>query len=293
MPREMTNNGAAGIRNRNCRSLRLRRIDPAALMFGSWLALVASSPVAAQGSVMLRLHPRIGDTLRTVLEQTTEVSVPNGHSVSSSTSIFSESIVRGVLGSSTIVYAVVDSVRMKSTDDHAQKIIGDARRALEGQRLVLQIGADGTVESARDSHGVKLAPNVADAVASMPAVFPKHAVQVGEEWVRELPLPSRGGVGSTGGGRARATFRLDSLQHGGSVAYVSMHGEIAADSANGMRLNGTIAGTMQLDRTRGWMTDSRFFVMLLSTVSQPASAALPPMRFTTRVMQRMRTLAAP
>jgi hypothetical protein len=47
---------------------------------------------------------------------------------------------------------------------------------------------------------------------------------------------------------------------------------------------------MQLDRQRGWMTDSRFTVMVRSLVTPPPSSGLSPMRFETRVTQRLRTM---
>jgi hypothetical protein len=247
----------------------------------------------AQDAVLLRLHPRLGDTLHTFLEQQTEVSMPAaaGKSTTTSVSIHSQTIVRAVQATSTVVLTVVDSARLSSSDAHTAAAMASAQKTLEGQQLMLQLGADGTVEWARDARGALVARAVADAMTAMPAVFPRKPVTVGEQWMREMPLPSGGPLGARGSGRAKAVFRLDSLNRSGSVAYVSMQGEILPDNASqGVELNGTISGTLQLDRSRGWMTDSRFLIVLKSLVTPPASSGLAPMRFLTRVTQRLRTM---
>lgn len=267
----------------------------------SLIALVAIAAVASAqdtSPVTLRLHPRVGDTLHTWLEQQTEVSatLPRNAAapprmVTTSVAIHSRTIVRSVHQASTTVLTIVDSVMLTSTDAHAATMIAEAQRSLRGQQLVLQLGVDGTVESARDAQGVLLPRDLADAMAAMPAVFPKRPVAVGDQWMREMRLPSGGPMGARGSGHVRATFRLDSLQKGGAIAYVSMRGDILADSTNqGVELSGSITGAMQLDRDRGWMTDSRFLVLLRSVVKPPLATGLAPMRFMTRVTQRLRTM---
>ena len=261
-------------------------------------AIAAVAPAQEASPVTLRLHPRVGDTLHTWLEQQTEVSATMplnaaapSRVVTTSVAIHARTIVRSVLPSSTTVLTIVDSAMLTSTDAHAATMIADAQRSLRGQQLVLQLGADGTVESARDVQGLRVPRDVADAMAAMPAVFPRKPVAVGDQWMREMPLPSGGPMGARGSGRVRATFRLDSLQKGGAMAYVSMRGEILADSTSqGTELSGSIAGAMQLDRARGWMTDSRILVLLRSMVTPPTGTGLLPMRFMTRVTQRLRTM---
>jgi hypothetical protein len=259
--------------------------------------LSSELPAQSESAVTLRLHPRVGDTLRTSLDQQMEVSATMAggtspmRTVTTSVVIHSRTIVRSVQGASTTVLTIVDSARFSSTDAHAAKQVADAQRALMGQQLVLQLGADGTVESARDGHGTLLSKEVAEAMSAMPAIFPKRAVSVGELWTRELPLPAGGPLGARGSGRARAVFHLDSLRKGGAVAYVSMRGDILPDSANpGSQLSGSIVGTMQVDRARGWMTDSWFVVLVRSVVVPPAASGFAPMRFLTKVTQRLRTM---
>src|SRR6478736_3940327 len=118
----------------------------AALVF----VLVSFARLASAQEVVLRLHPQVGDTLHTWLEQQTEVSgtVPGAaasaaRSVITSIAIHSRTIVRSVQQLSTTVVTIVDSAKLTSTDAHATKMIADAQRALKGQQLTLQLGADG------------------------------------------------------------------------------------------------------------------------------------------------------
>lgn len=268
---------------------------------GCLLVLCIARLASAQdaSAVMLRLHPRVGDTLHTQLEQRTDVTMttPRGvmppRSVTTSVGIHSRTIVRSVQAASTTVLTIVDSAVLSSTDVHAAAQVADGQRALRGQQLILQLGADGTVESARDAQGNLIPRELADAMAAMPAVFPRRAVSVGDRWVREMPLPSGGPLGARGSAHVRATFHLDSLLRGGAIAYVSMRGEILPDSAShGVELSGSITGDMQLDRVRGWMTDSRILVFLKSVVSPPSASGLAPMQFITRVTQRLTTIGA-
>ena len=264
------------------------------------LAIVTIASAAsgqAVSPVLLRLQPHAGDTLHSWLEQRTEVTAGGSaqagasRGATTSVSIHSRSIVRSVRSTSTTVLTIVDSATFTSTDVHSAAMIADAGRALRGQRLVLQLGVDGTVESARDARGVPLSRDATDAMAAMPAVFPKQPVAVGDQWVRELPLPSGGPLGARGSGHVRAIFHLDSMERAASIAYVSMRGDILPDSTSqGVALSGYITGVLQIDRVRGWMTDSRFLVLLQSVVTPPAGSGLAPMRLTTRVTQRLRTM---
>ena len=263
------------------------------------VVLAWSGAALAQGasSIVLRLHPSVGDTMHTLLEQQMEVTVTTpstgqpAKSVTSTMAIHSRTIVRAVAPMSATVLTVIDSARMTTTDTHAASMNAQTQRSLEGRQLVLELGVDGAVESARDAHGVLVPRALAQAMASMPAVFPKGVVAVGGQWVREMPLPSGGPLGARGAGHVRATFHFDSLQKGGGIAYVSMKGDILPDSASqGVEVSGTVAGSMQLDRTRGWMTDSRFVVLVKSIVTPPVEMGVAPMRFMTRVTQRLRTM---
>ena len=70
-----------------------------------------------------------------------------------------------------------------------------------------------------------------------------------------------------------------------------MRGDIRpASASDGVQLTGAINGTMRLDRERGWMTDSQVSVLIRSLVTPPPGTGRAPMRFVTRVTQRLRTM---
>ena len=256
------------------------------------------APDARGQGILLRVHPRVGDTLHTRLEQQTEVSatvpgVPGRtmKSVTSSVTLNSRTIVQASSPASTLVLTIVDSADLSTSDVHGAAQVAAAERTLRGQQLALQLGADGTVESARDARGAPVPRDVADAMSAMPAVFPRRTVTVGEQWTRELPLPAGGPLGARGAGHVSAVFRLDSLDRSGNVAFVSLRGEILPDADNqGVQLSGGVTGAMQVDRQRGWMTDSRFTVTVRSLVTPSPSSGVAPIRFVTRVTQRLRTM---
>jgi hypothetical protein len=248
--------------------------------------------------IFLRIHPHVGDTLHTRLDQQTEVTGvvpianrPTTKSVTTSVALTLRTMVLSSLASSTVVLTVVDSADIRTSDTHGAEQVADAERRLLRQKLALQLAADGAVESARDLSGATVSRDMADAMSAMPAVFPQRAVKVGEQWTREMPLPVGGPLGARGSGHVNAVLRLDSLDRSGNIAFVSLRGDILPDAdSQGVQLSGAVTGAMQLDRGRGWMTDSRFTVLVRSLVTPPASSGLAPMRFTTRVTQRLRTM---
>jgi hypothetical protein len=264
------------------------------------LAAFAALPTRGAGAqtVSLHIHPRVGDTLHMRLEQRMEVSADmprNGHSsrssVTTSVAIDSRTVVQSSLATSTLVLTIVDSAEMHTTDEHGAQQVEAAEGMLRGQRLLLQLAMDGSVESARDGQGRPVPHDMAEALSAMPAVFPRRPVRIGEQWSREMPLPSSGPLGARGTGYVNAVFRLDSLQHGGDVAFVSMHGDIRPESDDeGVKLTGAINGSMRLDRVRGWMTDSFVTVLIRSLVTPPPASGRSPMSFVTRLTQRLRTM---
>ena len=263
-------------------------------------ALATAAPALAQrtaeGGVALRLHPRVGDTLHTRLEQLTEITQmraggPAPKPMTTSVTVLARTIVQASRKATTTVLTLVDSADVESSEAHGAAMAAQAERALRGQRLVVQLAEDGSVESARDARGVAVSRDVAEAMAAMPAVFPRRPVAVGERWQREMPLPSSGPFGGTGNAQVRAEFRLDSLGRNGDLAFVSMQGQIGSDGAQrGMELSGSMTGTMQVDRARGWMTDSQFTLLIRSLVTPPAGVGMQPMKFVTKVTQRLRTM---
>jgi hypothetical protein len=267
-----------------------------ALLLGGWQRGGAQSGAASREGIVLRLHPHVGDTLRTRLEQLTEISTARSGGAASrpmttSVMVLARTIVQASRKATTTVFTIVDSADVNSSDAHGAAISAQAERSLRGQQLVLQLAEDGSVESARDARGIAVPRDVAEAMAAMPAVFPHRPVTVGERWQREMPLPSAGPLGTNGGARVRAEFRLDSLGRGGELAFVSMHGAIESDGdRRGLELSGTMTGAMQVDRTRGWMTDSHFLLVIRSVVTPPGATGMAPMKFLTKVTQHLWTM---
>ena len=55
-------------------------------------------------------------------------------------------------------------------------------------------------------------------------------------------------------------------------------------------MSGTLAGNLQVDRHRGWMTDSRVTITVNSLLTPPEGSPAEPVRFRMKITQRSRTL---
>ena len=260
-----------------------------AIVLASFTA--SPTPAAAQ-RYLLQLKPAVGDTLRMALEErrehtgTTKFGVgDSSRTMSTQLRMFSRAIVKGKLRGAVTVLAIIDSVSLVSTDQHTLA-------AAAGQRMLFRLGEDGTMRVVDE----EMAANrrASELVALMPAALPTHPVSVGDTWARSIPMV----VGaSTEEGVVRAVFRLDSVSRDQRLAYMSMRGEMKRDSVPAgpprgtrMHVNGTVSGEILLDRRRGWLTQSSFAVMLRTTTVPPAGSGANPVRFVTRITQRMRTL---
>jgi hypothetical protein len=273
------------------------------LLLGIVMCLTRAAAADAQ-LVLLQIRPRVGDTLHLRLDQQTELTgtrrgangAPSTAIVTTALRVYSRAIIESRAAAGTYVRAVTDSVRLVTTDNDTRALGDEARRALEGRAMMLRISPDGTValtDSARDGSSGNV-----DAVSLMPAAFPRDPVAIGTTWSREMPLPGGSRLGPGGGtasGWLHTKFRLDSVTHNGTLAYVSMRGEMSADpdtysrNASGPVLEkGTVVGTMLVDRVRGWLTESQFTIVAHSFVRGGGSDTL--MRFDTRVTQRMKTV---
>lgn len=276
------------------------RLSRTPLLLGVVICLTRAVVGEAQ-LVLLQIRPRVGDTLRLRLEQQTELTgdrrsngAPAIASVTTSLRVYSRAIVERSAAAGTYVRAITDSVRLTGSDE---AIADEARRALEGRAMILRISPDGTVALV-DEKGEALS-GASDAVALMPAAFPREPIAVGFTWSRDMALPAGGRLApgtAPVAGWLHTKFRLDSVTHGGTLAYVSMRGEMSADpdahlqNGNGPMLEkGTVYGTMLVDRARGWLTESQFTIVAHSIVRM-RGAADSVMRFETRVTQRMKAL---
>ena len=261
--------------------------------------LAAPALLDAQG-VRIELRPRVGDTLRMRLDQKVEMTGTTRLAGADSTMtvvtdmrLLTHAVVEHSDSLATTVLAVTDSVSITTTSNAGAAPLEQARRRLEGRRIRLRVSPDGLTEVLPD-------PGSDDAelrslFSQMPATLPKHAVAVGESWKRTMVMPIPG-QSAKGGGTVRAVFRLDSLTKGGDMAWITMRGSLARDSAPEMApgvkfsMSGSVAGSMIVDRRRGWVTSSRATITVRSTMIPPATSASEPMRFRMKVSQWLRSV---
>lgn len=266
------------------------------------LFLVAPAVCAAQngntpnGAVPLEVRPHAGDTVSVRLEQRVEMTGTrriggrdSTARVTSSMVMFARTIVESVTPEHSIVATHTDSVRLETSDDHAEAMRADAIRALAGTVSRLRILPDGTGQSVDSALGAQSA----SLVAVMPATLPGAPVAVGGKWTRKMPIPSTNAA--RGAGEVRAVFRLDSLTGGGRYAWISMKGSMRRDERapvggtgeSAGAVSGSITGVMTLDRQRGWIVSALTDMTVHSTVTTPNAPSVP-LKVTVRVIQKMR-----
>ncbi len=259
------------------------------------LFAVASAQGAFAQELLLQIRPRAGDTLRMRLDQETDytgagvtrtgVGPP---SLVTTMAMFSRAIVEGEANEETAVLAVTDSVRFWSTDQRGFVAARQMEARLRGQRVRFRVTPEGLL--AMEAAGTPR--EVTHLVSLMPATFPKGPIKVGETWMREMPLPSGTEFGAQLSGMLRVTLRLDSVTHAGELAFVSMRGEMQPATGPGAASQavleqGTVSGTMVLDRRRGWLSESWFNIVVMTSVTNPPAAAA--LRLQMRIIQHMRT----
>ncbi|HEU4747446.1 MAG TPA: DUF6263 family protein, partial [Gemmatimonadaceae bacterium] len=160
----------------------------------------------------------------------------------------------------------------------------------------IRVSTDGAVEVMDNADA---AGELRHLFGEMPAMLPRTGVAVGEKWTREMRIPLSGEPGAMGS--VRATFQLDSLSKTGDVAFISMKGSLSRNALPrsvqpkaGYETSGTLAGTIQLDRRAGWITDSRSTIQVRSTVAALAGrkgeAKRGPMVVRTHITQWLRAM---
>jgi len=257
------------------------------------VALVHS---AAAQELLLQIRPRVGDTLQMRLDQETDLTgasiIRAGLGLATTIArmaMFSRAIIQGESNAETAVLAVTDSVRFRSTDQRADIAARELENRLRGQRVRFRVTPEGLL-AIEPADG---APReVAHVVSLMPATFPKGPIKVGDSWMREMPLPSGTQLGAQLSGMLHVTLRLDSVTHAGDLAFVSMRGEMQPATGPGAASQvvlekGTVRGTMVLDRRRGWLSESWFNIIVITSVTTPPAAAARQMQM--RISQHMRT----
>ena len=256
-------------------------------------AITAATPARASAQrYRLQLKPRVGDTLRMELEEQREhtgtTKLGGGDStrtMSTRLRMFSRAIVQEKLRGAVTVLAIVDSVSLVTNDQHG-------RATSAGQRMLFRLSEDGTMRVVSEETTANR--GTSELVALMPAALPTNPVAVGDTWARSIPMIV---ARAAEDGVVLASFRLDSVSRNEDLAYISMRGEMRRDSVpagpprgSRMTVSGTVTGALLLDRRRGWLTESRFAVVLRTTMVPAAASGAYPMRFLTRITQRMRTL---
>ena len=265
--------------------------------------VAAAFPLEAQGRaapVYLRIDPRVGDTIRTRLEQQTEMratarlegedSVTTIRSWMATVALLRH-VVEGGDARGTMLLTIIDSVAMSGEGVSIPS--EQQRRILQGRSVRTRISPEGATDLLEGADAVT--PDVAAMFSSMPATLPDYSVNVGDSWNRAMRVPIYGQAPGKPEAMVHAEFRLDSVRARKGEAFISMRGVITRD-AGAQRTEertvdtiGTIIGGMLVNSERGWITDSRTTITVKSQLS-PASPQSAPMQFQLRMTQRMHSI---
>lgn len=268
------------------------RAFAAALAVGTF----AATGLHAQTPIILRLAPRLGDTLHMRLDQQMEM---RGHpqdgseavrTLANTLRVRARAIPTRRVGPATMLTTITDSLVFSSPLAPAAAM-DRARRIFVGRAVQVRVLADGAMEVLDEElHQDESSP----LFGNMPPIFPGVEVRPGDQWVREMLIPLRGT--RSGATAVRATFRLDSLGRDGRVAYVSIRGafyERAPGSTAADRpLEGSLTGVMEFDRQLGWIRDSRTTITMRSDVRGP-DPRTGPMEVWMRITQRLQVRTTP
>lgn len=136
---------------------------------------------------------------------------------------------------------------------------------------------------------------LAASLSGMPPMLPGRAVSVGDQWERDIVLPSIPVAGLRAEGVVHARFRLDSLSRSGRMAYVSMSGTLtrqggARDLPPGTHVatSGVLSGYLILDRTRGWITEAETVIQVQSDVTPASGDEAKARSLDIRLLQKVR-----
>lgn len=261
------------------------------------LSLAAATAAASLGTpalaqkVLLQIKPHVGDTIRMQLTQTIEMTGTRRHAsgdstktMTTSTEVFSRAVPFQWTSGGTLIHAITDSV-ISDLRGSASSRAPVARRATPAAPAVLRVATDGSIEIV---DGGDASSEIRHIFAEIPSTLPRRAVSVGEKWSKEMRIPLAGDPGAEG--TMKATLQLDSLSRSGETAFISIHGTISRFvdrtsrvAPNAYRTSGTVAGSMQIDRALGWITDARSVITVRSEIADAAASTLPLLKIHTRV----------
>ena len=265
------------------------------------LALVFFGNAALAQPVLLQIRPHIGDTLRMHLSQTVDMTgttrgarTDSTRSMTTSIEVFTRAIAQQWTSNGTLMQTITDSVAMNPAS--AASLADLRRRTMQAKRVWMRVSTDGAMELVDDSDANSELRHI---FGEMPAVLSRSPVSVGDKWTREMQIPLSSEPGAVGA--VRATFQLDSLGRNGDVAYISMRGTMsrintpgAAPAGPGYGTTGQLAGTIQIDRRLGWITDSKSSIIVRSSIatnpSKKGEAERAPMQVRTKITQWIRVM---
>jgi hypothetical protein len=265
-------------------------------------SLLFARPALAQ-QVLLQIRPHIGDTLRMHLSQTVEMTgttsgarTDSVRSMTTSIEVFTRAIAQQWTSNGTLMQTITDSVAMSPAS--AGSLADLRRRAMQAKKVWLRVSTDGAMELVDDGDPHSELRRI---FGEMPAVLSRTSVSVGDKWTREMQIPLSNEPGAVGA--VRATFHFDSLGRNGDVAYISMRGTMsrintpgAAPAGPGYGTTGQLAGTIQIDRRLGWITDSKSTIIVRSSITTNPSvkgeAERAPMQVRTKITQWLRVMRA-
>jgi hypothetical protein len=261
------------------------------------------APVAVHaqaGTVLLQVRPGAGDTIKVRLDQTVEMTGPPGADgkpvVESGTLVMLATLaVETVDGDGATIVSTTDSLRVNSPPNSASAAVL-AWGAIAANRAVrFRVAPNGAAYV--PSASGRAVPSTA-LTSAMPATLPVRAIAPGTEWTSVIVVPLASSVDPKGTAKLSATFTFDSLSRSGELAFLSVRGRLMkADNdpapASGNRVSvetsGTVAGTVLLDRRRGWITDARTTFSLLSLVTS-ADPSKTPVRVRMTISQWLRAM---
>ena len=222
--------------------------------------------------------------------RTGEVDVTN--SESHALMVLTRIAVEGTDLDGATVTALTDTVRLTSTSGSAGESLLGWAKVMQGQRFQFRVAFDGSTSLV--GANAATASQVGTFLAQLPASLPKEPIAPGASWYRSMEIPMSVLSVARGTATMTATFHFDSLTHGGDLAFLSVRGRLARQStppnrsgAPTVETNGTMGGTVVVDRRRGWITDARSQINVRSLLIM-SGAEQSPIRVRLKITQWMR-----
>jgi hypothetical protein len=266
------------------------------------VALTTMATGASAQSVLLQIRPHPGDTLHMRLDQEMDIVGAGPRirgepqvTVTTTWCVLQRMVVERIDTSGADVLQMTDSVSIVSDGGRGPTSDPRQRATIQGTRLRIHVAPDGAITLLDSSDRVSAA--VRELVANLPVTFPRKPVKVGHSWVRTMRLGSGPTYG--GGSEIKLEFRLDSVSAGGDSAFVSVHGPLGkprVDPGAGgatVTTQGSLAGTMLIDRERGWLTDWHAIIAVQYLIRPPRGSDAAPQRMRMTAMQWLRAVDRP